>query len=298
MTSWMSLKSLPPLRWDEPYPQFGRVSLETTGRCTRRCVFCPMHDNTSKKLNQMPQAMFDAVVDQLVAMSFVGAVHMMNSNEPLTDPDIVSRVARVREALPRACIIMVSNGDLLRDHEHVAELFQAGLNALNVDCYDARAYARVRGISQETLQHDATISCESSISWGKLSARARVFSVVDASDVMKLYPLGMHSWVDPKVEARLRALGMLRRKWPKFCARPHRHLVVRHDGSVPLCCVISSMIDAEPVGDWRDLLGAWNSGRMQRYRWLLQQGRREGQCTGCQAWMAFPHVVRRVEDPR
>jgi len=67
---------------------------------------------------------------------------------------------------------------------------------------------------------------------------------------------------------------------------------------VPLCCAVNSeRPDLEVFGDINkvSLAQAWNSKRMFQYRERLQRGERSGQCAGCDARVAYPHVVRRVK---
>lgn len=295
MTSWMSLKSLPPLRWDEPYPLFNRVSLETIGRCTRECVFCPSRFRTKEQRGRMSNRTYHTILSQLSDLKFNGVLQLFYLGEPLLDPLIEERVWLAREACPKATLLITSNGDLLESVEQIDRLFEAGLNTFNIDCYDDDVYERVEELAADC---DVDIDVEyGKVSWKKKGARSKTLTVVDVSNPVVHRSGSCHTYLHPEIERILSEKGMLDQK-QKWCAQPHRRLVIWWDGRVVLCCTVTPTIKNPPVvGSYKNLIEAWNSPVMRRYRYWLQQGEKRGVCVDCYYRHAFPHVMRRITEP-
>jgi len=296
MTSWMSLKSLPPLKYDEPYPLFNRISIETVGRCTRECVFCPSRMRTPEQRGTMSDEVFDTLMKQFSELKFDGVMQLFYLGEPLLDKKIAERVGKAREACPKAKLLLTSNGDLLKKSEQVDELFDEGLNILNVDCYEQKVYDQV-GDALAGVSLDVEVQY-GKVKWRGVGHRSKLVNVADLSNTERYYHNFCHSYLIPEIEQVLRDNEMLATKKQRFCAQPHRKLVIWWTGEITTCCVSTPMFKkAIVVGDYRDILGAWNSLEMAKYRWWLQQGLKLGICKDCYYKHAFPHVVRRITKP-
>lgn len=290
------MKKLPPLKWNEPYDLFNRVSLETIGRCTRECVFCPSRLRTKEQRGVMSDEVFSIVVSQLHDLEFDGTLQLFYLGEPLLDPSIVKRTRLAREACPRAKLLLTSNGDLLKRVEQIEELFDAGLNVLNVDCYEERVYDRVADLAVDT---SVDVETEwDKVRWRSPSCRSKVLAVIDVSRPETHRRACCHTYLVPEIERALKENGMLALKKQKWCAQPHRRLVVWWSGEVVLCCVVTPLIKNPPItGSYENLLEAWNSLAMSRYRFQLQEGNKQGVCVNCYYRHAYPHVVRRITKP-
>ncbi len=295
MSSWMKLRSLPPLGRDELYPLFNRVSLETIGRCTRECVFCPSRFRTKKQRGTMSDEVFDVIMIQLNELKFDGVLQLFYLGEPMLDPKIVERVWLAREACPKATLLLTSNGDLLKNVEQIDELFEAGLNTFNVDCYDDETYSRLDELAADC---DVDVDVEyGKVSWRRKGARSKTLAVVDVSRPETHRAGCCHTYLHPEIEKILSEKGMLDEK-QKWCAQPHRRLVTWWDGTIALCCVVTPTIKSPPVvGTYENLLEAWNNPLMNQYRYWLQQGTKRGVCVDCYYRHAYPHVMRRILRP-
>lgn len=256
-----------PVKPGEPYPMFTRVSIETTASCTRACSFCPIAHRGEK--GTMSDPLYDSLVKQLAG--FTGVVQWFFVNEPLLDRKRHERIAMLRAAAPKCCIHLTTNWDVMwrkSEAEQLAEverLFAAGVNSLNLNDYEGRGYHwMLSRVNAKTGDH-----C-----WKRI--RGRYFSVGPL-------PTKLHSW------GKGRGAG--------HCARPHRHIVVMWNGLVPLCCAVDPH-GAEIFGDAnvQPLADIWQSDGFFRYRAHLQYGERVGSCSGCDETMAYPHVVRWVDD--
>lgn len=112
-----------------------RLEIETHSYCNRRCGYCPnvvgdrLGDN-----KRMEPAMFARVVADLAEIEWSGSFVLNSYNEPLADRDILDRIAQARAALPKARIMIYTNGDYLTP-AYVAELAAAGLDYMHVSIH-------------------------------------------------------------------------------------------------------------------------------------------------------------------
>ncbi len=244
----------------------------------------------------MSDETFNVIVSQLYDLEFDGTLQLFYLGEPLLDKDLVERTRLAREACPRAKLLIASNGDLLKHVEQIEELFDAGLNVINVDCYDEQVYDRVVDLAVDT---DVDVLTEwDKVRWTSPSSRAKVIAVIDVSKPKTHRHASCHTYLVPEIERVLKENGMLALKKQKWCAQPHRRLVVWWSGEVVLCCVVTPLIKNPPiVGTYKNLLEAWNSPAMRRYRFQLQEGNKQGVCVDCYYRHAYPHVVRRITKP-
>src|SRR3989344_6373293 len=90
------------------------VEIETSTYCNRTCSWCPNSTfQRSRAQNLMPENLFDKIVNDLKGVNYSGQIALHNYNEPLMDPHLFSHIARVKQKLPGAKILILTNGDLL-----------------------------------------------------------------------------------------------------------------------------------------------------------------------------------------
>jgi len=107
------LKSIEvPLRRYVLPDRFNRVEIETNSRCNRGCHYCPVAVDP-RKGHEMDEALFLSLVDQLAAMGFRGRFSPHFFGEPLLDPRLPRLMGEVHKRLPRARIVIYTNGDPL-----------------------------------------------------------------------------------------------------------------------------------------------------------------------------------------
>lgn len=128
---------------------FRSVALEISTRCNRQCSYCP---NSLIKVpdNLMPDEVFEKALKDLAAIKYSGVVYYHRYNEPLLDPSLVRKIARVTKTLPRVLSRVVTNGDFL-SKDLLAQLVDAGMSQMMVTLHSGgqkRAEA-VREISAE-----------------------------------------------------------------------------------------------------------------------------------------------------
>jgi GTP 3',8-cyclase len=282
MPQFMDLPKLPPVPFDDEYPLFTRMSLETSGICNRDCWHCPAVQR-GHKLHTMDNALYTKIVDELRVLNFTGVVQWFFVNEPLLDRQWEQRISYLRQQVPLCTIHVTSNWDVKavksRDEQidTILRLFSAGVNSLNINDYDKRGDATwiptaVAAVMPSVVTGDHN--------WKRIGPRKKHLSVSTG------HPVELHTWSGYNKGSM---------NGHNRCARPMRHLVIGWDGSIYLCCAVNPTT-ATVFGNARDntLRQLWNSRAMFEYRYNLQQGIRQGNCTGCVAKVAYSHVVRKV----
>ena len=139
------VNALPPdlLRIDTPIDRvaslFARhvdlVEIENHSYCNQTCWFCPNAFLDRRSANQlMPEAVFDKIISALASVDYQKTVVWSRYHEPLADDSIYSRVAKARTALPKASLVIISNGTYLNPSTLKA-LEEAKLDQLLLDLY-------------------------------------------------------------------------------------------------------------------------------------------------------------------
>ena len=298
MTVWMNTPKLPPLRWSDPYPIFNRLAIETSSRCNRECSFCPVSTGRRDYPNVfMRPTLFESICSQLEALRWDGFIEFFLLNEPLLDPGIRDKARRLRAATPKSTIYVSTNGDALGKSLDVAlqrleTLYDSGVNSVNLNIYDSgeAQAAYYRTLADEAVRFGIARKNDGKYRRVPISARALHVSdmrldrtTAERSDL--LFIKTKENRVADAPEA--------------YCARPHRHLLIRYDGKVPLCCAIDPTApDATIVGDANvdPLVKIWNAKTLQKHRFFLQDGKRSAlpDCRTCHQRMAYAHIVRRL----
>ena len=302
---FMNLPKLPPLRWTDPYPLWRRLSIETHSRCNRKCPFCPVGSGRRDVLGagiSMDDRLFDKIVAELDELGYDQNISPFLINEPLIDHKIIPRIKKLRAACPRANIYISTNGDALTKKYKMAvdrlkALYDAGVTVINLNVYDAAAAGRER-----RRQYSRYINAMERLNVARFTTnkysmtRTKSIAVTDMRlerDSGDVSPTDR--WMRRSAEARAEVTAP-----ETYCARPHRHLVVRYDGKIPICCVVDQthpdMISAGDVNK-QTLVRVWNSETLRRYRYHLQDGKRSKltACKTCDHRVAFPNIVRRIK---
>lgn len=296
MSSWFDIMYEDPVPLGEHYPMFNRVSLETSAYCNRSCSFCPISTGRRPKQRLMEQALLDKVLGELAELEFDGILSAFLLNEPTMNKRYKDELRQMRATVPNSCIYVSTNADVLKTGDDLWELFAAGATCVNLNIYDG-------GEEQaERLWALANCGVESghwrltNHKYQRHSPRKKLVAVTDMRPE-RLTASATDLFYDRTKEERPRG-GVPQR----YCARPHRHIVILHDGNVPLCCALDPtdpdlerdglMVGSVARSTIREL---WDSETMFMYRWRLQQQRRDlPGCSTCTHRMSYSHVVRRV----
>lgn len=215
-----------------------RFEVETHSYCNRRCDYCPnvvgdrLGDN-----KRMADHIWDMIISNLADISYPHNMVFTSYNEPLADRIIIDRVRQARENLPRARLMIYSNGDYL-NAKYLEELAAAGLDYLHVSIH-----TRHGGVYSEVS------ALNSIFKLGRRLALPMNFKSVKAGQfIVAQVP-------HPRVEIEVRAInywqhgtdrgGLIESmKKPAVrtlpCYFPFTHFHVGFQGTVVPCCHIRS----------------------------------------------------------
>ena len=245
-----------------PFPLFDLIEIETINRCNGVCDFCPVNRTRDPRpYKSMSDEMFYSIVRQLHDLNYSGQICLFSNNEPLLDKRVVKFYSHVREALPKARLVLFTNGTLLT-LEMFGELMKS-LDSLIIDNYvkDSDNYQLSRPVQElyDRFGRDAR--------YNKVEILIR-----DVNEV--LFTRGGNA---PNRTKLLRATNCP-------CTLPYRQMVIRPDGKISLCC--ADTLGEMTLGDVEkmSLVEIWNNDMYKRIRADLLKGRASVKlCSGCDA---------------
>ena len=120
---------------------FKHILIQTNYKCTRSCAFCHYGLETPPKNVDMDEGLFYDIIDQLKTIKYSGRIGLFEMNEPLTDKRFFKFLKYTRQNVPKAWLIITTNGDLL-DKGKLETLFINGLNHMYLNSYDIKALSR------------------------------------------------------------------------------------------------------------------------------------------------------------
>lgn len=268
------------------------VQIELVEGCNLRCSFCGINGIRGKEriYKYMTAKTAERIASQLAKHGWNSRIEFAMHGEPTMHPNAAKIVGIFRKHLPRASMLMLSNGGGLQGPEGLSkihELFDAGLNTLGLDEYQnvnlvPKIISALNVTSSMRMQHGFEFYVYPDDPLGNPHARQKPKSrrlvhirPIDANTEGTHATLNNHAGAGaPKSNA---GQG-------KPCAKPFRELSVRWDGSTAICC-----------NDWRgelatgnihkvDLMEIWHGKVMDEARKRLILGMRDfGPCAGCDA---------------
>ena len=119
---------------EKTFPLFGMIEIETINRCNGVCSFCPVNRaNDSRPYKLMPDEMFYSIIRQLHDLNYTGQIDLFSNNEPLLDKRILKFCSHTREELPKAFLVLYTNGTLLTVETFIG--LMKSLDSLIIDNY-------------------------------------------------------------------------------------------------------------------------------------------------------------------
>jgi len=286
------------------------VQIELTEGCNLRCSFCGLNSIRGKGKDNdfkfMSLETAERIAQGMKEAGWNSRLEFAMHGEPSKNPQVCEILAVFRKALPRAYMLMESNGGgiVARAPKKIMDLFDAGLSCLALDEYQGisliskikRQIAEaLDSIDLDLVKSIHGIQLHSYPSSGpagnphQRSTKKRLVFVEPIDTATK----GTHSTLSNHAGGgappNQNAQG-------KRCAKPFREISVRWDGSVAICC-----------NDWRgtfvvgDVTNSsmdelWHHPRMYAARRKLYAGERDfGPCDGCDATSYRPGLL---PDPR
>jgi MoaA/NifB/PqqE/SkfB family radical SAM enzyme len=215
-----------------------RVELETHSYCNRRCTYCPnvVGDRLGPNVF-MPSDVWEKIIGGLEEIGYAHNIVLNYYNEPLADRSILERIREIRRRVPKARIMIFSNGDYL-DQDYLDELADAGLDYLHISVHLKRGdqYTDIYVVNRIN----------------EISVRIGIASPITS---LKSKEYAIARTPHPRMEIEIRGInfhkhgtdrgGLIddittaqRRRDP--CSFPFQHFVVGYNGQISPCCHIRS----------------------------------------------------------
>lgn len=270
------------------------LAIEFTEGCNLYCNFCGLQgirEKSEKNYKFMTVETARSIAKQVAELGWKSRIGFAMRGEPTMNPHAADIVRVIREHLPRATMLMLSNGGgLLRKPgpaANVQALFDAGLNILGLDDYEGVGIVPkiLSTINEQGAQVGYEFYKYPDDPRGNPHVRTRpsvrrLVQVRDLSVTQATDKKGNHN----RLSNHAGAGGELNdRMEGKRCALPFRQMAIRFDGNVPLCC-----------NDWRGefrtgnvitdgIEACWQSAAMGAAREYLIRGERSAlrPCAGC-----------------
>jgi MoaA/NifB/PqqE/SkfB family radical SAM enzyme len=96
-------------------PSFPRmVQIQTRTGCNAACVFCPYSDTYDKlPKGQMSDSLFHKIVEEIAQHNTTHRISPYLMNEPFFDKTILEKARYIKKHVPKARIVLTTNGSLL-----------------------------------------------------------------------------------------------------------------------------------------------------------------------------------------
>jgi len=215
---------------------FEVLELEINTSCNRRCSYCPnsiFDRGLIENEKQMPTEVFEKVIDELSTIGYDGMISPHRYGEPLLDKRLPDLIKYARNRLPKAQIIIFSNGDFL-DKRTYQILSNSGVNKFVITQHSKTMPSGIKELLDSELKVPIIIN-----KIEKLSNRGGLINVSPAE----------------------------REKYPDCFLI--ESLTIDYAGNVVLCCNdYNSSIILGNVGE-KDLLHIWNNPRYKKLRKML-----------------------------
>lgn len=269
------------------------VQIELSEGCNLRCPFCGINGirTAEKTYKFMDRKTAKTIATQMAAYGWNSRIEFAMHGEPTMNPIAADIVSIFRKNLPKASILMLSNGGGLLPGapEKIRALMDAGLNTLGLDEYQQvklvpkimehlRTHQGISALPPNNFDIYVYPDQPEGNPHGRQAPRTRRVVHIRPIDMSSS---GTHATLNNHAGAGAPKSDAGR---GKPCAKPFREISFRWDGSVAVCC-----------NDWRGELACgninkdtlediWNGPIMDAARRRLVSGDRDfGPCDGCDA---------------
>jgi hypothetical protein len=211
------------------------VEIENHSYCNRTCWFCPnaQIDRHSDNI-LMADAVYDRILGDLESISYSQTLAWSRYHEPLAHESIYDRLAQVRRRLPRAHLVVISNGDYL-NRQTLRRIEDAGVDRLMLDLYLPEGKERDPSEIQSGLEKFSTRTGLQIVQVTDYDFRC------DGTKVNITMGIPSYTGVNMSTRGGLVQVKELRHyQRTSVCFNPLHSVVVDYTGECVLCCQVRS----------------------------------------------------------
>lgn len=221
------------------------VQLEPVEGCSLACSFCALQsirDNGADAMlgvhgkNSVPYRFADPnlierIAQQIARLKWNPRIEFAMHGEPTMHPDLPRLVHRVRKWLPKAYLMLTTNGSGITTMDKVRALFDAGLDTLAFDNYQHASWREktAKALNDYAHEYDIDLYDYPMEAAGNPHQRFKSKRITIIEDISS-NTQGTHQITNQGGNS-----GEAQRM-QKRCAKPFRELSIRWDGNVALCC--------------------------------------------------------------
>lgn len=246
---------------------FNDLNIEINTSCNRRCSYCPNSVLERGLINNeqlMDAALFRKVIDDLAEIDWDGRISPHFYGEPLLDKRLLEFVTYVRDRLPHAKTVLLSNGDILSPDKY-DRLVEAGVKAFQITEHGKKPKPGMAALLQRQSEKPGPAPLE----YVKFEQETPLYNrggLVEVATVAS----------EPR------------------CVQPQNPLVIDWQGNVVLCCNdYHSEITFGNVAE-ENLIKIWHSQRFTETRKSLKLGDYDfaicRRCVGIEAYAEDAHA--------
>jgi radical SAM protein with 4Fe4S-binding SPASM domain len=223
--------------WRNTDTLFNSVEIERTSICNRKCSFCPVaYDNSQKVI--MSDEIFNKIMTELKELNFKGEIAFAGYGEPLLDKKLEEKVEKIKKELDSP-VEIVTNGDFLT-YEKFKQLISTGVDVFRLSQHDKEPSEPIK-LLFSNLKKD--------------ELKYIIFQVANEDSI---------TFTNRGGSVPIKTLH------PFFCAP--MHLIIKADGSIPLCC--NDYYKEISFGNIKEerLIDIWNKPFYRKIRNELKRG--------------------------
>ena len=241
------------LRIDEEetlYPVY--IAIETINRCNGVCAFCPANKYAEKRpFAKMEDALFDKILEEISGWpDWRGVFSLYVNNEPFIDPRMPELLIRSRRALPKARMLLFTNGSLLTPE--IMEVIADNVDVCIINNYSEKY--RLNPSVREAYEY--------------VKQNPERFSHVDIT-IQKRYSKEVLTSRAGNAPNKPQSTTTVSAP----CLIPYTDLTIYPGGQVGLCC--SDVLETQDFGSCAEktLLEIYNGEKMKAVRRAMAKGR-------------------------
>jgi hypothetical protein len=270
------------------------VEIENHSYCNRTCWFCPNARLDRRSSNILMQdSVYEKILSNLESIGYSQTFAWSRYHEPLAHDSIYDRIALARRRLPRAHLLVISNGDYL-NRDTLQKLEDAGLDRMMLDLYLPDGQERDAAEIRSALEKFRSRTGLALSPIGDYDSRC-LGSKISITMGIPLYSAANMSSRGGLVKID----GLENFQRTAVCFNPVHSVTVDYNGKCVLCCQVRSDSPQHQVATFGDLTqpgyGLFHFYRdlSRARRGLLSPGPKLGVCKTCTISRVGPNRLAR-----